>query len=512
MVNVIAETTNGAARGARSGDVLSWKGIPFAAPPIGQLRFARPEPAPVWSGVRDCTRFGPAAPQHQGFLSPIVDGVGESEDCLTLNVWAPAAAEPRGRAVLVWIHGCAYMAGAGAEHWSDGTYLAEHEDIVVVSVNYRLGALGGLALDDTGTLGNNFLLDVVQALRWLQENVAAFGGDPERVTIAGESAGAFIVAALIASPYARGLFRAGIVQSGHGSGNAPLAAAHRARDLFLAELGVEHDERLMARARSAELADLLRAQQVTAGQLVTPFKPVIDGDVLPAGVLDLFAGGVQQPVPLLLGTNRDEHNLFAANGWGHGTGHTAPLRERLQGMIVDGDPAMADNLATSYAKLAVGAEGGWSADEAAWNIVRTDLDWRGPQRELALAHADAGAPVYRYEFAFRTPVYGGVLGAAHSLDIPFVFGNLDRPGMAERTGDDAASPDRRRVSAQCTQAWASFVRDGRPASQHLPEWPRYDRDGQQIMVIGPDPSVLADPHADRLATWEQIRAVAPLSS
>ncbi|MER6560571.1 carboxylesterase family protein [Streptomyces sp. NPDC001027] len=192
------------------------------------------------------------------------------------------------------------------------------------------------------------------------------------------------------------------MQSGHRSGNAAFDAAHRARDLFLAELGVERDERLMARARSAELADLQRAQQATAGRLVTPFKPVIDGDVLPSGVLDLFAGGVQQPVTLLLGTNQDKHNLFAANGWGHGTGHTAPLRERLQGMIIDGDPATADNLAASYAKLAAGAAGGWSPNEAAWNIVRTDLDWRGPQRGLALVHADAGAPVYRYEFALRS--------------------------------------------------------------------------------------------------------------
>ncbi|MFJ8021506.1 carboxylesterase/lipase family protein [Streptomyces sp. NPDC096311] len=511
-VSTTRETTCGAVRGSRTGDVVSWKGIPFAAPPVGPLRFAPPEPAVPWEGVRDGSRYGAASLQHPGFPTPLVQDVVQSEDCLNLNVWAPATAEPRGRAVLVWIHGGAYLGGSGAEYWSDGTNLAGQEDIVVVSVNYRLGALGGLALDEAGTLGNNFLLDVVQALRWVRDNIAAFGGDPDRVTIGGQSAGAMIVAALVASPYAHGLFHAAIVQSGHGTGNAPRASAHRARDLVVSELGIARDDHMMERLLAADVADLIRAQQKAAEEMITPFKPVTDGDILPLPVIGLFAAATQQSVPLLLGTTRDEHNLFAAMGWGHGTGQVTPLRERLEQVLIDPEPAVVEELIAVYQELARSDGLDWNPDDAAWNILRTDLDWRGPQRDLAAFHADIGAPVYRYEFAFRTPVDGGVLGAAHALDIPFVFGNLDQPGMAARTGDDVASPARRKVAAQCTQAWGSFVRDGRPESQHLPQWPRYERDRQEIMVLGSEPMVVTDPHVQRLDVWKKLATIPPLSS
>ncbi|MGW3983028.1 carboxylesterase family protein [Streptomyces mirabilis] len=173
---------------------------------------------------------------------------------------------------------------------------------------------------------------------------------------------------------------------------------------------------------------------------------------------------------------------------------------------------MVDKLIAVYKELARSDGLGWNPDDAVWNILRTDLDWRRTLRDLAAFHAGIGASVYRYEFAFRTPVDGGVPGAAHSLDIPFVFGNLDQPGMAERTGDDAASPARRKVAAQCTQAWGSFVRDGRPESEHLPQRPRYERDRQEITVPGSEPMVVTDPHVRRLDVWKKLPTIPPLSS
>ncbi|MEZ5230916.1 MAG: carboxylesterase family protein [Acidimicrobiales bacterium] len=207
---LVIETSGGAVRGVTDGRVVSWKGIPYAAPPVGSLRFAPPEPHPGWSGVFDAAEFGPASPQLPGPMSVgRPNDVVESEDCLNLNVWAPATPAEKSRAVMVWVHGGANFGGSSSEWFYDGTNLADRQDIVVVSINYRLGMLGGLSLDNDATMGNNDLLDVILAMRWVQDNIANFGGDPHRVTIAGESAGACMISDLLVSDRAEGAVRAG---------------------------------------------------------------------------------------------------------------------------------------------------------------------------------------------------------------------------------------------------------------------------------------------------------------
>ncbi|HEX4214163.1 MAG TPA: carboxylesterase family protein [Candidatus Dormibacteraeota bacterium] len=499
-MGIRVETAAGTVEGVRTGAVTSWKGIPYAAPPVGPLRFAPPRPAVPWTGVRDCTRYGPISLQpdpdplavwipacEAAFFIP--DAV-QAEDCLNLNVWSPSGGGSGRHAVYLWIHGGAWVIGSGTAPWTDGSRLAASEDIVVVSLNYRLGALGALAVDEEARLGNDFLLDTIAALSWIRENIAAFGGDRDRVTVGGESAGAMMVCALLASPRARDLFHGAIVQSGHGSADAGVEAAHRARDLFLRELGPGSEAPTLERLRAAAVPDLMDAQRRMRREMITPFRPVVDGDVLPLPVIDAL--------------NRDEHNIFEAIGWGYGVGEEVPLRRRLERMLLEPDPALLDELTAAYRGLA-------ATDQAVWNLLRTDLDWRLPQRDLAAFHADTGAPVYRYEFDFRSPVRGGVLSASHAMDIPFPFGNLDQPGVDELTGDDGESPGRRRVATQCRQAWGSFVRDGRPSSEQLPEWPRYERDRRETTVIGPDPSAGSDPHASRLDRWREVSRVPPLS-
>lgn len=508
------DTAAGTVEGERIAGVTSWKGVPYAAPPVGRLRFAPPQPPAPWTGVRDCSRNGPISMQpdpdplavwipsgEAAFFAP---GAVQSEDCLNLNIWAPSGWETAKRAVYLWIHGGAWVTGSGTAPWTDGTRMAAEEDIVVVSLNYRLGVLGGLAADEAGSLENDFLLDEVAALGWIHENISAFGGDPDRVTAGGESAGAMIVCALAAMPAAHGLFHGGIIQSGHGSAGAGVGTAHRARDLFLRELGGSADAESLERLRTEDLAVLMGAQRRMRREMITPFRPVTDGVLLPMRVIDAFSAGVEERVPLLLGTNRDEHNIFEAVGWGHGVGAAIPLRQRLEPMLLDPAPGLLDELAATYLDLPDG-------EQAAWNALRTDLDWRLPQRELAGFHVDAGAPVYRYEFDLRSPVRGGVLSVSHAMDIPFPFDNLDAPGAEDLTGDDGECPARREVAVRCRQAWGSFVREGRPRSEHLPEWAPYDRDGQEVMVIGAEPAIGSDAHAQRLDRWRGVSRVAPLS-
>lgn len=509
-MNVEVETAQGVVRGVGGHGAVSFKGIPFAAAPVGDLRFAPPAGLQPRDGVLDAAEYGAISLQHVDPLSVMIPGCEwnfyhpgavQGEDCLNLNIWVPDGSSDAPRAVYVWIHGGAFLAGSGTGLWCDGANLAVQEDIIVVTVNYRLGALGALSVDLDASAGNNFLRDQIAALTWIRDNIGAFGGDAAKVTIGGESAGAMSVVALMSVPGARGLFRAAIVQSGHGSFVATSDDALSVAKQYLADLDPESTS--VAALRSADVQTLLDAQERLVTEVVVPFRPVVDGTFLPAKPLTMFQDNAQALVPLLIGTNTNENNLLAAMGWGSNAAGE-DLSTFITNLLDDADPAVIEELVDLYRST--------EADEgAAWKTVTNDRDWRSPVRDLCDAHADGGSPVFAYQFTYRTPVLDGALQACHALDVPFPFGNLAKPGVAEFVGDDEAL-QQVREAAQLTfvRAWGAFIRTGQPVHDDVPSWPAYRSDERNVMRIGIEPGLRVDPYGPRLERWKGLNLRAAL--
>jgi para-nitrobenzyl esterase len=481
--------------------VLAFRGIPYAAPPVGPLRFAPPAEGSPWQGIRDATAFGPAAPQRPdplvGRLGLLPDGP-QSEDCLTLNVWTPAL-DGR-RPVLVWLHGGGFIGGTSGVPLYDGARLAREGDVVVVTVNYRVGALGFLYL---GSGRANFgLQDQLAALRFVARHAGAFGGDPGSVTVFGESAGAGSVCALLAMPAARGLFRRAIVQSAAPEGMlAPAQAAERTGKL-LAKLGLEaRDE---ARLRELPLAELLEAQEQTNAEGPHAkgllFLPVVDGETLPVAPLEAAASGSAREVELLIGTTREEMHLYVLSGLADRIPE-ALLPRILAAQLAGeaGDPAAAaEGLVAGYRRLF--AERGAEASPAElFYALQTDLGLRWPSHRLAARHAQHQPRTYAYLFSWRSPLEGGALRACHALDLPFTFGTLGAPGMAEFAG---AGPEAEALSASLRAAWVAFAGRGDPSHPGLGSWPAYAAPRFATMELGARCGVLEAPFAAESALWE----------
>ncbi len=486
MLGPIVETTTGRVEGAERDGVSCFLGIAFTAPPVRVLRFRPPAPCAPWAGVRAANAYGPIAPQPPPPLALLGAGSAllQQEDCLTLNVFTPRADGAR-RPVLVWIHGGGFTMGSGAEPSYDGAPLARRGDVVVVSFNYRLGALGlathpafGDGGDDTPS-GNWALLDQIAALRFVRENAASFGGDPENVTLFGESAGGVSVGVLLAAPAARGLFRRAIVQSA-----APLplprAQALEATGALLTALGLEPHE--AARLRDVDVQRLLEAQprwaEVSArGRLAV--RPCVDGVVLPRPTLAAVADGAADGVPLLVGTTRDEYKLFATLDPSLGTLEDAALLARL-GRVLPGGAAQAA-LALEVYRSARLARGEKAEAREIWCALMTDRMVRVPLLRLAERHAARGNSVFAYRFDWESPAAGGALGACHGLEVPFVFGSL-APGTAAArfTGE---GPDAVRLSQRMMDAWIAFARGGDPSTADLGAWPRWSAPTRETLLF-----------------------------
>lgn len=479
----VARTRQGAVRGVAKGRSIQWRGIPYAAPPTGARRFRPPEPAEPWTGERDATRFGPVAMQARDPRAVMVSGIAEqaamSEDCLVLNVYAPAGyADGTQRPVMVWIHGGAFIMGTAAMPLYNGATFAER-DIVVVTLNYRLGLFGLMYLGDLGggAEGNYALLDQIAALAWVRDNIAAFGGDPDRVTVMGESAGAVSVASLLAMPAAQGLFQRAILQSGASGLSPPTRAeATELAESVLADLGAGAGE------LAAVPADrILAAQQrATLQRGLGAFTPYVDGVTIPRLPIEIVAAGEGARVPLLLGSNRDEWSLFDVF---LGEGVTAIIRAQIEGRLGPDT----ERVVAAYRQ---------SRGDRAWLDLIGDVAFRIPMIRLA---EQQPAPVYMYRFDWASPAMNGRLGAAHAMELPFVWGALDLPFSSLLLGDVAAL---RPFAAKLHDTWCAFIRDGVPAGGGLPAWPRYSRERRETMLLDhPESRVVDDPDGALRELW-----------
>lgn len=489
----IVETTYGPIEGRSKDGTLLFAGVPYAAPPTGDFRFKAARPHEPWREVRPATRFGPAAPQTPaGGLTSSAE-VRWSEDCLTLNITTPAADE-RKRPVLFWIHGGGYRTGQGAIPWYSGARFATQGDVVVVSINYRLGALGFLDLTHLGadyaTSGANGLLDQITALSWVRDNVERFGGDPTRITIAGESAGGFAVATLLASPAAQGLFRGAIPQSGAAQHTLPKPAGERCAEQFMKTVGARTASELAGLRAEA----ILEAQNkvadaigdgprtvATFGVPVSAFYPVEGNTVVPKRPLDAIAEGMGSSVAVLTGSNHDETTL-----WGYGEVDEDKLERHAAAY---GAAAVLD----VYRQTRRGA-----SPEALLIALTTDHMFRIPAIRLVEARlaADPASRNWMYLFNWKSRAFEGRLGATHALEIPFAFDNLDKPGVGVFLGPGEKP---QHVATAMHRAWTAFVRD-----QH-PGWSTYDTDDRLTLRFDDAPELVADPDGAERQAWEGLR-------
>jgi para-nitrobenzyl esterase len=483
-VGPVVRLVAGVLRGGWEAGVAVFRGVPYAESPVGGLRFGAPRAVREWDGVRAAELYGPPPPQA-GVLGMGARAHEAGDDWLSVNVWSPDPAPGAGLPVLVWIPGGGYAVGTSSLPEFDGRRLAAG-GVVVVTLNYRLGVEGFVQID--GAPANRGLLDQVAALEWVRDNVRAFGGDPDRVTVFGQSAGGGSVAALLAMPRAAGLFRRAVVQSMPGTFFSPELAADIAA-ACAAELGV--------RPTVADLSAVEPSRLSAAGDAVfakmdqwkdrwgpityrrIPYAPVVDGDVLPATPWQALADSVGRDVDLLIGHVRDEHRLFS---------------------LIDGVLGQVTEEQAETALRTLAPDGGYreafpsAGAEELYELVNSDWLFRMPTLHLAEAHAASGGRTHFYELTWPAPGLGGGLGACHGLDVPLVFGNLSSGQPALLIGD-SASGEAEALSARIRIAWTAFATDGDPG------WPTYD-DQRLVQLLDTQPTVTTYPEEASRLLWQ----------
>jgi para-nitrobenzyl esterase len=501
---VIADTASGQVRGVLSEGIRVFKGIAYGGPTSGKNRFMPPVKPEPWSGVRDAVEYGPRCAQRSaigaGVAREVVaalvtpDTKAMSEDCLAVNVWTPGVADGGKRPVMVWMHGGGFVEGSGSAALYDGTSLSRRGDVVVVTLNHRLGALGYLYTGGGANApsGNAGMLDIVAALEWVRDNIASFGGDPGNVTVFGESGGGMKVTNLLAMPAAKGLFHKAISQSGAlVRGMKPEDAAALAGEL-MAELELQPGD--LEALQNLPLDKLLDAQTAVMKKergtftFNSPFTPVADGQVLPGNPFDPAAPAVSAGVPLMIGTNKDEMTLFLYGKLGVMPDGVA--RMGLGRLVGDAKDQVFDHYRRAM------------PDAPAKDLIITagsDL-FRAPSLLAAERKvAQAGAPVYVYLFTWETPILEGQLKATHALDLPFVFDNADL--VPTFTGKD---PELFKLSEQMSTAWIAFARTGNPNHPGIPAWPAYNTEQRPTLLFNLTSRVENDPGREERLLWHGI--------
>ncbi len=493
---VIVETSAGKVRGANVNGIRTFKGIPYGATTEGANRFMAPKKPAPWTSVRDALSFGPACSQLPGFKTPeielmqnLVVSDNTSENCLVLNVWTPGTDGAK-RPVMFWLHGGGFQFGSGSQPFFDGTNLARRGDVVVITINHRLGCLGYLHLGDLGgsefaNSGNAGILDAVAALEWVRDNVERFGGDPANVMIFGESGGGSKVSTLLGMPAAKGLFHRAAIESGPGLTAQSRENATKTASAFLSTLGLDKSKLGDLQKMPVEL--LIEAQAMTRGG----FSPVHDGSVIPENMFDPVATPISQDVPLLIGSNKDEGTFLLQSDQELFTLDEAGLETRVK-KFAGGNDQAAERILAIYRKTYPNA-----SPTDYWVQMNTDRTMR--MRSITLAERKAvlkKAPVYMYFFAWNTLGFGGRYKTMHMMEIPFVFDNIAKAEAATHGSAEAKA-----LAPKVSSAWIAFARTGNPTTKLMPAWPGYSADNRATMVIDNTPRVETDPAHELRAFW-----------
>ncbi len=475
----VAQTTAGKVRGYMNGPVSVFKGIPYAASTAGAGRFAAPKKREPWSGVRDATKLGDKSPQNSTPWLMKEEAVSlsdepQSEDCLHLNVWTAGLRDGKKRPVMVWFHGGGYASGSGGNTRYEGSNLASKQDVVLVTVNHRLNIFGHLFLADLTSdpsfadSGNVGMLDIVAALQWVRDNITELGGDPGNVTVFGESGGGGKVTTLMAMPAATGLFHRVIAQSGFALRHASRDVATNHAKGVLKQLGIEPAD-IAKKLRSVPQAQLLEA--INTMKPPPGFTPVVDGRALSRNPFDPDAPAISANVPILLGSNATEVTFFPDTPLD--PIDEATLHQRVK-QYTRTDDAGADKLIALYRKSRPNF-----TTEHLYQLIASDYWMTADAVTLAERKASAGkAPAYLYHFEWSSPARGGKLRSVHSVEIPFVFDNVQLADILVGHG-----PEQSMLAETLSGAWTRFARTGNPNGKGLPNWPAYTAATRSVMIF-----------------------------
>ena len=489
----VANTTSGKIRGVvQENKVLGFRGIPYGAPTGGANRFMPPVKPEAWTGIRETVEWGPEAPQGPHIEIPEVTATipkgTVSEDCLHLNVWTNGL-DGRKRPVMFWLHGGGFTSGNGSYSMYDGGNMARKQDTVNVTINHRLNSFGFLYLADIGGekyahASNCGILDAVAALEWVRDNIANFGGDPNNVTIFGQSGGAGKVSTLLAMPSAKGLFHRAIIQSGSNVKGIARADATKTAQTLMAKVGAKTVEDLQA----VPMNQLITATLGTRGLRL---GPVVDGKTLPGDPFDPTAPAISAEIPLLIGTVEFEVNFFPATKLD--SIDDAELHAAVK-QSTHADDAKVDQLIAVYRKGRPKA-----SDIDLSQIIASD-GFRTPVMTEGERKSAQAAPVYMYYFTWKTPVHDGKLKAFHTLEIPFALENVDE--AKSMTGNGA---DRYPVQEKMSGAWAAFARTGNPNHKGLPKWPEFKTNNRATMILDNHCEVVNDPYREERLALAALR-------
>ena len=498
------ETSAGKIRGLAQDGVLSFKGVPYGAPTGGSSRFMPPGKPQPWSGVRDAFELGFRSPQIPSNVIPEVAAVDRKEpmgeDCLVLNVWTPSAGHAGNRPVMVWLHGGGYSVSSSGYTIYDGASLARKHDVVLVGVNHRLNVFGFLYLAEIGGekyvhSSNVGMLDIVAALEWVRDNIGALGGDPGNVTIFGQSGGAGKVSTLMAMPSAKGLFHRAVIESRPNENGVARGEASAAAEEFLSRLGLKPNQIDQAQKLPMEQLVMAMGPGGAPGNPSLRLAPTLDGHSLPWGMLDPKAIELSANVPLLTGSVETELAFFPNQPLD--PIDDAALHQRVKQTLKSADDAQTDALIAAYR---TGRPKISNTD--LYLILASDASFRqGVFAEAERKAANGKAPVYMYYFTWHSTARDGKLRAFHTLELPFVFGNLDAGKTMTGSGQDRFD-----LSDRMSSAWAAFARTGNPNHAGLPHWPAFTNDQRATMIFNDECKVVNDPNGDERKMLKSLLA------